>query len=317
MLLRGARRLSIAGALIAALLALSACDVDTGDVAGVSDTCTNPTTIHDGFVAERKAYVRVRSQPKPGDPRTTWVCFRLKVEGQLDQAGRISLRTPSATVTEPVLDTNSRACASGSGNLTPGPHPHEDGAVGNVGFYLDTYANTGAAWLCVEAGTIKQRLAVTVPTAEIAQVAVYTDPAPAPPQPTMSPELGKPSSACYEGKHGASDELVNTDHGPRHVFLYTAQPSSTEVHVCARVTGSQAVGGHLAVRGTPGQVVDVQQSSDTTPCTENILTLSNPPVSLKKTPTGQNPPAVCVNGTRYTVVTGSIPPALVTWTPDP
>jgi hypothetical protein len=128
-----------------------------------------------------------------------------------------------------------------------------------------------------------------------------------------------PSSTCYEGQYGPSTELVNTDHGRYHLFLFSAQPSATELHLCARLAdfvGTESAGAHVAVNAGVGQVVRVQPSPDTSPCTENVITLSTPPISIRRSPTGQNPFSICVNGTRYEVATGPLPP-VVTVTPDP
>jgi hypothetical protein len=137
----------------------------------------------------------------------------------------------------------------------------------------------------------------------------------------MTPEPGLPSSSCYEGDHGPATELVNTDHGQYHVFLFSAQPSATELHLCARVfhVGPNDVGAHLAVNAAVGQIVELQQfpEPDPSPCTVDVITLSLPPVSLRTSPVGQSPQSICLNGTVYRVVTGSVPPPLVDLDLDP
>ncbi|HEX8742005.1 MAG TPA: hypothetical protein VF712_02620 [Thermoleophilaceae bacterium] len=307
---------SLAGA---ALASPSPAAAQLPSAPGISETCGNPTVIHDGFLAARSVYFRLRTRPNPTDPRTTWICYRVKVGSAVDHAGRIDVRTASVTPGVPTTDANSRACATGSNNLVPGPHPLEDGAVGDVPFYLDSYASTGAVWLCMEAGSLKERLVLPLPGADLPVVAVTRDSDPWQPTPTLSPEPGLPSSSCYEGRHGPSTELVNTDHGQYHLFLFSAQPSATELHLCARLAdlvGPRSAGAHLEVNADAGQVVRVQPSTDTSPCTVNVVTLSTPPISIKTTPAGQNPVSICVNGTRYAVITGPLPP-LVRLTPDP
>jgi hypothetical protein len=306
-------------ALVAALVMLTGCAEEVG---GISGTCTQPETLNDGFFADRSIFFRVSTQKHPTDPRTTWVCFRVKVQGQTDTAGRIDVNpTAGTTGSEVTADTDSRSCAIGSGNLVPGPHPVQEGAVLDTPFYLDAYAggdplltDDGVA-LCVEVGSIKQRVVVPLPEVQLPTVTARTDPAPPAPQDTTPPPAGKPSSSCYEGRYGTPSELINAHLGSRDLYLFTARPNETELHVCARLSGQQSGGGRLSVNAAPGQIVRVDQSPDVSPCTQNVVTLSNPRMSIALTPTGQSPPSVCVSGTRYTVVTGPIPP-VVAWTPD-
>lgn len=329
MLRRGVRVDSIRGfvsrlvagcaASVAAVIALSGCAEQVG---GISATCTQPETLNDGFFADRSIFFRVSTQTHPTDPRTTWVCFRVKVEGQTDTAGRIDINpTAGTTGSEVTADTNSRSCAVGPANLVPGPHPIQEGAVLDVPFYFDAYAgdplvtNDGVA-LCVEVGSIKQRVVVPLPGVQLPAVTARTDPSPPAPQDTTPPPAGKASSSCSGGAYGTPRELINAHLARRDLYLVTAQPNQTELHVCARLSGQQqSGGGRLSVNAAPGQIVRIEQSPDTSPCTQNVVTLSNPPMAIALTPTGQNPPSVCVSGTRYTVVTGPIPP-VVSWTAD-
>lgn len=77
----------------------------------------------------------------------------------------------------------------------------------------------------------------------------------------------------------------------------------------------QSGGGHLRVKAATSQIVDVQQSSDITPCTQDVVVLSNPPMAIRRSPLGQMPASICVNNTRYAIVTGPLPP-VVSFTPD-
>jgi hypothetical protein len=88
-----------------------------------------------------------------------------------------------------------------------------------------------------------------------------------------------------------------------------------QAHVCARLSGPQSGGVHLGVNAALDQIVRIDQSTDTTPCTQTVVTLSNPPASIKTSPPGQSPPSVCVGGTRFTVVVGPVPP-VVDWDLD-
>jgi hypothetical protein len=314
------RRIATIVALGVATLALpSPAAAQLPSAPGIGETCGDPTFIQEGFLASRTVFFRLRTRPDPADPRTTRICFRVKLAGGVDHAGRIDVRAPGVTAGIPTTDGNSRACATGANNLVPGPHPLEEGTVGTVPFYLDSYASAGVVWLCLEAGSLKQRLVLPLPGVDGPAVTVTRDSDPWQPTPTLEPEAGLPSSSCYEGRHGPATELVNTDHGRHHLFLFTAQPSASELHLCARLAdlvGPNSAGAHLAVNANVGQVVRVEPSADTSSCTVNVVTLSLPPISIRTTPPGHSPVAVCVDETRYAVVTGPVPP-VVTLTPDP
>jgi hypothetical protein len=293
----------------------------SGSAPGISDTCANPTVIQEGFLAARTTFFRARVQPKPGEPSTLWVCYRAKV-GSVDSAGRIDVNGFAVISGLPWIDSASRDCAEAPANDLPGPHPIEDGAIGPVGFYLDTFSAAGQVWVCMEAGTVKERVVVPLPGNSGPVVDATTDSGPAAPQPTMTPQPGLPSSSCYAGAHGTPTELVNTDHGPVHLFVFSAvEPVPGEAHLCARVHGGPHPAGiDLGVNADPGDIVRVTSSPDVSPCTTNVVTLSTPPVSIKVTPTGV-PPSICVAApgvppTRYTVVTLSGPPP-VSVTLDP
>jgi hypothetical protein len=48
-----------------------------------------------------------------------------------------------------------------------------------------------------------------------------------------------------------------------------------QAHVCARLSGPQSGGVHLGVNALD-QIVRIDQSTDTTPCTQTVVTLSGP-----------------------------------------
>jgi hypothetical protein len=296
--------------LVVATVAVSGCVVQDAPFAGL--TCNTPTTVYKGFFVNGQVAFRVAMQQNPSDSRTTWVCLQLKA-GANFAGGRVDVRGPSVLGT-PTVDANSRACATGTNNLVPPPHPIEQGSVLGTPFYFDVYAGDGGTWLCLEVGAVKQRL-VFPPLLDAGLYQYNVDTSPTSPAGAIPPPAGKPSSSCYEGAYGRSTELINARLGDRDMWLYTAKPSDTELHVCARLSGAQSGGGHLSVNAAPDQIVRIDQSTDTSSCTHDIVTLTNPPTSLKISPPGQAPPSVCVNGTRYTVVTGPIPP-VVSWTPD-
>jgi hypothetical protein len=291
-----------------------------GPVEGISDTCSNPSVIHEGFLASRTVFFRVRTQPDPTDSRNTWVCYRVKV-GTVDEAGRVDVNQSEVVNSVPWLDGNSRDCVEDPGNTVPGPHPLEEGAVGPVGFFVDTFSVSGTAWVCLEAGSLKERVVVPIRALDTPIVDTFSDPSPAAAQPTMNPQPGLPSSSCYAGAHGTPTELVNTDHGAEHLFVYSALSGLTQAHLCARLHGGpHPAGVDLGVNANPGGIVRVDTSSDVTPCTTNVAALSTPPISIKLSPSGV-PPSICVTApglppTRYTIVTLSGPaPATVTLDP--
>ncbi|HEX8742260.1 MAG TPA: hypothetical protein VF712_03920 [Thermoleophilaceae bacterium] len=310
MVRRIGRFLASAGALVALTAAVAGCHQE---VAGVSDSCTvGATTLNDGFLADRSVFFRVATKTDPANPSTTWLCYRVKVADQYDDGQRIDVN-PNTSIGTPRVasDTNSQACATAAGNVIPPPHPIEQGQVLGTPFYLDANATLlPGAWLCLEVGNLKQRLIAELPGLDIADVDVNNDPAPPAPVDTTPPPLGKASTACSTGTLGESSELINLHLQGRDVFLYTARPNTTTIHVCARISGPQSGGARLSVNAAPDQIVRVETSPDVTPCTQDIVTLSNPPLSLKITPAGQTPPSICLNGTRYTVVTGPLPPVV-------
>ena len=310
---RGSRiRLGVVAMAAIAMLGIAGC-VETREVAGVSGTCTQPTTLNDGFFANRSIFFRVATQTNPTDPQTHWLCYRVKVAGQPEQAGRVDVNaTTEAWGTRVTNDTASRSCATMSGNLIPPPHPIEQGEVLETPFYIDAGSNLATAALCVEVGAVKQRVAVELTGAlNDPDVIVNSDTAPPPPTDTTPPPVGKASSACAAGTFGPASELINAHLSGRDLFLYTAQPANDEVHVCARLSGPGASGGvRLSVKAAVNQIVDIQQSGDISPCTNDVVVLSNPPLAIRTSPAGQLPASVCVNNTRFTVLAGPIPPVV-------
>ncbi|HEX8073953.1 MAG TPA: hypothetical protein VF545_03135 [Thermoleophilaceae bacterium] len=294
-----------------ATLGVAGC-VSTDNIAGVSGTCTQPTTLNDGFFANRSIFFRLATQTDPTDPQTQWLCYRVKVTGQPEQAGRVDVKAtteaPGARVTN---DTASRSCATMLGNLIT-THPIEQGEVLETPFYIDAGSNLGTTALCVEAGAVKQRVAVELTGAlNDPDVIVNSDTAPPAPTDTTPPPPGKASSACAEGAFGPASELINAHLSGRDLFLYTATPANDEAHVCARLSGPGASGGvRLSVKAAVNQIVDIQQSGDISPCTNDVVVLSSPALAIRTSPAGQLPASVCVNNTRFTILAGPIPPVV-------
>ncbi|HEX8053769.1 MAG TPA: hypothetical protein VF517_12320 [Thermoleophilaceae bacterium] len=307
------RSIGIVGALLAAAVFVAGC-VSTANVAGVSNTCTNPATMNDGFFANRSVYFRISTQADPVDPSTNWVCYRIKVPNQPETAGRLDVNatTDVAPVARVTTDVDSRACTTTVGNTLPTTHPIQQGTVAETPFYIDAYGAGSQTWLCVEAGPVKHRVLVNASAGlNEPDVTANSDTAPGPIADTTPPPAGQPSTSCSAGAYGPATENVNAHLADRDLFLYNAKPADNEVHVCARLSSPQgAAGFHLGVKAAVNQVVDVQQSSDITPCTNDVLVLGNPPLALRTSPVGQTPVSVCVNSTRYTVVTGPVPPVV-------
>lgn len=309
------RRLAIASALVTLVAGLAGC-VRTATVSGVSNTCANPTTLNDGFFGNRTVYFRVSTQTDPLDPSTSWICYRIKAGNQPETAGRIDVNPNTEVNPGPSVkaDTDSRACTTTAGNEMPTPHPIQQGTVAETPFYIDGYmSNFGTrTWLCVEVGAVKYRFLVNLTSGiNDPDVVLNSDNAPGAIADTTPPPAGQPSTSCSAGAYGPASENINAHIAGRDLFLYNARPADDEVHICARLSSpSGSAGGHLRVKAAAGQVVDVQQSSDITPCTNDLIVLGNPAMALRTSPIGQTPVSICVNSTRYTVVTGPVPPVV-------
>lgn len=298
--------------------------------ASYSNTCGSPTaTVADGY-AGGSTYVTLRVQPKPTDPNTTWVCYRIANGTSLSVGGRLDVTGGSASPGVPTVDTNSTACSTTTGNVLPPPHPFLAGFVGPVTFSADAYANSGTAWMCLEANgpSVDVKRRVLIPTGGVAAPSVVPNqdaPAPALPAPKPGP-AGYPSSSCQAGLVGPSQQHLNAGSAGAHGWLYTAQPSATKLHICARLTGPVTVGGMLTVdaTGSPG-VSPFQQTSttDMTPCTFPLAGTVTPVVThIATSAPGVNPASVCVTvgSTKQRVTVGtSGSPVLTppTWTRDP
>lgn len=295
----------------------------SGSSPGISDTCTNPTFIHEGFVASRTAFFRVRVQPAPASPETLWICYRAK-SGATDVAGRIDVHASRVTDLVPDRDTNSRACTSQPGNQAPGDHPIQDGGIGPLDLFLDVFQDASAVWVCLEVSTVKLRVAVPLSGLDDPIVDLTTDPSPAQPEPTMEPQPGLPSSRCYYGANGGGViELVNTDHGPEHLFVFASSPALQVTHLCARVHGGpRPAGVDIGLNINPGNIVALEQYSDLTPCTERVVDLDPAQLWVFMSPPGVSPPSICVGGPglpkrRYTIRTLSGDPTPVSVAVDP
>ena len=308
---------------ICAVAALCAALVPgSASAADYSGTCTSPTArVADGY-AGGSNYVLFRVQQNPGNPGSTWVCFRIGSTG-----GRLDVNGAGVNPGSPTVDETSTACTSTAGNTLPPPHPMLAGFVGPVTFMVDAYASSGSAMVCLEAGGTNRRVYVPVPGATTPSVTLFQDTG-APLPPADPGPVGYPSSGCQSGTFGDTtpDQYMNMQVGTAHAWLYTAQPTSTRAHVCARISGPVTFGGALTVdtTGTPGISPVIQQSTtDFTPCTVPLAGTTTPVVTyLAVSPSGANPASVCVQAgtTRQRITVGTTGSPSVTppsWTQDP
>jgi photosystem II stability/assembly factor-like uncharacterized protein len=294
-----------------------------------SDQCTSPTlSVVDGYVGG--VYVRLLAQQL--DASTTWICVRIDNGTALNDGARVVVRSPSAGVGIPSADNNASACSATPGNAVPGPHPLLSATVGDpnnppsFSVMLDTYSNSsGAAWLCLVAGSVQERIVITPPlTPGLPAVNVVQDPAgvhsPPPPQGGTYP-----SSTCQYGLGGTNTQLADLSVGGVPVSAFMWMPSGNVTDVCVRTGGPVGVGGLLSVNtnGFPGVNAQPIVSSDTSACTVQVLSVGSPaPLLVTRTPTGSNPVELCVtSGTTKNAiglsVTGSPSLPSITWSPDP
>jgi hypothetical protein len=262
-----------------------------------SESCTSPSgTVIDGYLGG--TYVKLRTQPSPTDPSTTWICFRAAATSTLDEGGRVDVTSPSVAPQLPTIDDNFQSCSTTAGNLVPGPHPLLAGQISDashppyIPYSLDTYAAGGSAWVCVLAGYQKR---VIVNTGGVSPPSVmFTPDVPsAPPAPAPGP-TGYPSSTCQAATQGTTVQFINADvGGTRHVSIYESQPNSARTNFCVRVNGptTSTSGGELLAIDGPV----VATSTDTSPCSVTVLTVTSPvQASVTRSPDGANPVSVCV-----------------------
>jgi hypothetical protein len=301
-----------------------------------SATCTSPSAkVFDGY-AGSSTYVRLRAQPDPSNSNVTWLCYRASNGGSVDFGGRVEVAAAGANAGLPSDDGQWEQCKQAGGNASPVPEVVPAGYIGDPNFpnepppytpyEVTSYANSGEAWLCVQVGSFTRRVKVPVPSAAPPGVTVHQDQPPTPPLPDdQDGPAGYPSSTCQSGLAGSSQRALNADVGPTHVWLYTAQPSQQKAHVCVRAQGPVSAGGQLVVDTSQGfgQTI-ISTSDDMAPCANyvNVFTQTSPQVSIKRTPTGQNPAEVCVTtptAAKRVIIdaNGSLLTPAATWTPDP
>ena len=293
-----------------------------------SDQCTSPLlTVVDGWVGG--TYARVRVQQNGTD---TVVCYRLD-QGTTLQGGQIVVSPGAVTVGLPTTDTNDTACSSATGNAVPQPHPLVAASTPLGDVRLDTYASTGtpAAWICVTAGPLHERILVPVSAGGVPGVAVNSDPIAQPaPAPDAGP-AGDPSSTCVANGGSSAAQYIDATVGVTHEWLSVWQRSSGELDVCARMQGPVTEGGLVAVTlpVVPGgvQVTPVYGvGSDTSACSFAFVVSEPVSLLLATNQPGSTPVVVCAGAAGAalavtvgaTVTTGPVqPPSLPAFTPDP
>ena len=297
-----------------AIAALAATGVYPNHALGASEACSAPTTTAvDGYVAS--LFLRLTAQPNPGDPRTTWVCFRAADGSGTDRGGRIDIRGAALSPQAPSVDGSHQACTTTAGNTLPPPHPIVAGQIGDPSdppyfpLLVDAYSASGTAWVCIGAGTVQQRVVVSTGGISPPLVSLLADPAGTPLPPPRPGPTGYPSTACQAA---GGTLIANAAFAGAHVWAYRWPESASRASLCLRVErpGAQPVGGRLTVdtNGAPGVTPVIQQSSDTTPCSVTVAEVSSPAVtSLQRSPTGGNPVSICVTvgSTRQRITLGT------------
>lgn len=131
--------------------------------AGVaSSTCDSGQQV--AYVNTQGALVKLYTLTNPSTGEVD-VCARAQ-DGTTHEGGMLAIKpgVPDASVGGlgvPTTDTNSTACWTTSGNTVPGGHPSTVGVLGqNVTF--DVYRNATEAWLCVDGGSVHERVVVPI-----------------------------------------------------------------------------------------------------------------------------------------------------------
>ena len=131
-----------------------------------SGTCTGGTVVQDGYV--QGVYVKLRYQQAPGDPETTWVCYRVARSSPLSFGGRLDI-TVHGTVTNQLIDGNTSACTQ---TLLAG-------SLGSDPWRVAYEPSDSHVAVCLEDGdTLAARAVVPLPSGPPSVVAREDDPSP-------------------------------------------------------------------------------------------------------------------------------------------
>lgn len=260
----------------------------------------------------------------------------VRVDGAVSFGARIRYVQPPQGFSYPAVRAfRAGTCATDSGNVAPGPHPIESGAVGDpsdpstyVPFFLDTYSDGHRFSVCVRAGLVDERVDVPLSADGLPFVDVAVDPAGSRDVPMLASH-GDVTGTCRPDA-GVGTQLFGDSNDAR-ALLY-AETQTPTPRVCVRVEtgrltdaagGPIDVGGALTVdaAGAVGAVLATADlAADTTGCTLNVVSLVTPPVSVSRSATGVTPASVCVtvdgSTTRLTLRPPAGAPLPVTWSPD-
>jgi hypothetical protein len=276
--------------------------------------------VFDGWVFNN--YYTVRTAKDPSDANKDWVCFAVQnATGGVPAhfGGKVVVQRPAADAV--AIDNQSEACEGAGTDLF-----HEGGAVRDVPFDLRVTRVPGAGvagqiWVCASAnnGTIDTRVKVDT---DLAGASFEQDPPTTVAYPSPAGPAGYPSSSCESQVLHVRE--INAQVRDHRDWLYTKQTGTDRIDVCVRaqpLAGSgPAVGGILTLDTTGIAQLGSDQSSDFSPCTDNELTLSDPPIQLRNSRPGASPAWVCVQaGTTYrrvqlSALSGGLP---ARFTPDP
>jgi hypothetical protein len=276
--------------------------------------------VFDGW--EFNDHFTLRTARDPGDANKDWVCFAVQSSRGGNPishfGGKVVVQRPAANAV--AIDNESEACEGAGTDLF-----HEEGAVRDIPFELRVTRVPGAGvagqiWVCAYAGgTIDTRVKIDT---NLAGASFEQDPPTNLAYPSPAGPAGYPSSTCQSQFFHVRE--INAQVRDYRVWLYTKQTGTDRIDVCVRaqpVAGSgPAAGGLLTLDTTGIAQLGTDESSDFSPCTDNELTLSNPPIQLRHSRPGASPAWVCVQaGTVYRRVSLSAlsggPPAR--FTPDP
>jgi len=247
-----------------------------------SDGCAiQPDVLFDGYVGA--VYLRLRLQSDSSGVR---LCYRMTTPSGASEGGSI-LDGGGAPAVH--VDNNIATCA-GSANAVPSPHPELGGSLLGTTFSLDTFADgTGDAWICAQAGSVQERIGLTAP------LSVAMDPAvpPAAPLP-VAPPAGYPSSTCIVTGAAAATRAIVGQIGEAVSWLSEWSTPMSSVDICARTEDEQSTGRLLSFGAASLSVPSVTTSTNTTPCTFPLGSLTSPvAASLSSSPPGSEPLVVC------------------------
>lgn len=259
-----------------------------------SEACAGgQLVVFDGYIGTD--FLRVRALTSGSQ---TLICYRVAPSPTGDMGGNIAITTSLPQVGAPTMDANYQACQAA------GSPPVVAGTLLGEPVYIDTYVTASAAWVCVQAGSVQERIIAPVVESGTPSVTQNADPPGVPLPAPMSGPAGYPSSTCQSSGGGASTQFVDANIGGTQIWLSDWQVSSSQVDVCARIAGANGAGGlfTFTVPPVPGLPpgLGLQPTLSTSPspspaCTTVIAQFTAPVPALLSTsaPSQVNPATVC------------------------